>query len=159
MLSLLTACQVAPTSNSTKSLGLDFSLLTLDSDTLQLVDYRGDVVVLNFWATWCRPCVEEIPELITLHRDVDGLTVLGIALDGQDTERVSAFAENMAIPYPILIANQEVIEQVGGVWAVPTTIVLDTTGMVTDAITGIAPIEAMTPRLREMTLAHREPLR
>ena len=95
----------------------DFVLQTLAGDSLRLSDLRGQVVLLNFWATWCAPCIEEIPELIALHDELSphGFTVIGISLDPEGAELVQPFTERFGITYPIpLDIEGSVAESYGG---------------------------------------------
>lgn len=82
----------------------EFTATTLSGDTIQLSGYRGQVVMLNFWATWCPPCIEEMPLLDGAHApDGDGLMVIGVALD--DGAAVQQFLAKNPVSYPILLAG------------------------------------------------------
>ncbi len=96
----------------------------------RLSDYRGKWVLVNFWATWCPPCLEEIPDLVSLHnahKDTD-LIVIGIVLDYSSSKGVMEFAEQHAISYPIVLGTHKMAAQVGEVGALPTTILFDPAG-------------------------------
>jgi thiol-disulfide isomerase/thioredoxin len=90
---------------------------------VQLGDYQGKAVVLNFWATWCAPCREEIPWLVDLQKQYgpQGLQVLGVAMDDGGKDTIVNFAEDMKINYPVLQGNETVGDAYGGVSALPTT--------------------------------------
>lgn len=156
LLILLAGCGLQERSGEEFAEAPDFALATLEGDTLQLSELRGQVVVLNFWATWCAPCLEEIPELVMLHEGVDNLTVVGISLDTVEASEVAAFATRLGITYPILLDNpgrldrRPVAELFEGVWALPTTIVIDPRGRIREQISGIAPIRAMMPDLQRL---------
>ena len=130
----------------------DFTLPTLAGDSLRLADLRGQIVVLNFWATWCAPCVEEIPELIDLHDELNphGLTVLGVSLDEEGPDLIKPFTDRFGITYPILLDDGAVAEAYGGVWALPTTYVIDPEGQIMQRVIGLFPVEEMRPKFREM---------
>lgn len=83
----------------------EFTATTLSGDTIQLSSYRGQVVMLNFWATWCPPCVEELPLLDALHQrsGADGLQVIGIALD--DPAAVEKFLGELPVEFPMFLAQ------------------------------------------------------
>lgn len=126
-----------------------FTLPTLDGDSLALADLRGRVVLVNFWATWCAPCVAEMPDLSALHEEFDGLTVVGVAVD-EGPELVRPFAENLDVRYPIVLDDGGVAEAFGGVWALPTTYVIGTDGIIVQRIIGLFPVEEMRPQLRRL---------
>lgn len=90
---------------------------------VQLGDYQGRAVVLNFWATWCAPCREEIPWLVDLQKQYgpQGLQVLGVAMDDGGKDTILNFAQDMKINYPVLQGNETVGNAYGGVAGLPTT--------------------------------------
>ena len=95
----------------------------------RLQDYRGKWVLVNFWATWCPPCLEEIPDLIALneaHRNRD-LVVIGVALDSTK-DSVVEFVAKKKISYPIVFGDYDLAAQVGDVEALPTSYLYDPTG-------------------------------
>jgi len=95
----------------------------------RLQDYRGKWVLVNFWGTWCPPCLEEIPDLIALneaHRNRD-LVVIGVALDSTK-DSVVEFVAKKKISYPIVFGDYDLASQVGDVEALPTTYLYDPTG-------------------------------
>jgi len=95
----------------------------------RLQDYRGKWVLVNFWATWCPPCLEEIPDLIALydaHKATD-LVVIGVALDSTK-ESVVEFVAKKKITYPIVFGDYDLAGQVGEVEALPTSYLFDPTG-------------------------------
>lgn len=84
-----------------------FSLTDLHGRTHTLAAYRGKWVLVNLWATWCPPCLAEMPELEILSRSRDDLAVLGVAVDGDNAKRVAMFAEKLKVTYPIVAGNDE----------------------------------------------------
>ena len=124
----------------------DFSLTNLSGQTVTLEQYRGKVVILDFWATWCPPCRMTIPLLINLqekYRD-EGLVILGISIDDlrQITDKDLRYFKKMAkINYPVLRFNQKVMQDyfAGERVAVPTMFVVDRNGKIRDKIVGYAP--------------------
>ena len=124
----------------------DFALPTLEADSLRLSDLKGRIVVLNFWATWCAPCRQEMPELMELQEEFEdrGLSVLGVSMDTRSLfdpdgpkALVSLFAERLAINYPVVMGSPAVAEAYGGVYALPTTFVIDQDGQIAERYIGM----------------------
>ena len=129
-----------------------FALLTLEGDTLATSDLEGQVVVINFWATWCAPCRVEIPELIEMQdeMDDDGVRFVGIALEAEAVDAVRAYADDAGFNYPIAIDDGEVANRFGGVYALPTTILIDREGMVVRKISGLVTKRLLQPILEDL---------
>lgn len=129
-----------------------FALPTLDGDTLSLADLEGDVVVINFWATWCAPCRVEIPDLIEMQDELrdEGVRFVGVSLDHEGVETVKAFAADAKINYPIVIDEGEVADAFGGIYALPTTILIDRDGVVVRKIPGLVTKKMLMPILEEL---------
>jgi thiol-disulfide isomerase/thioredoxin len=132
------ASKVAAT--ATPELARDFMLTTLDGAPATLSDYRGQWVILNFWATWCPPCVEEMPYLNQLAAERD-LVVLGVNFN-EDRERVAAFVAEQGINFPILLAPDEITLLFYGVRGLPRTFVIAPDGTLAHtAIGALRPAE------------------
>jgi len=101
----------------------DFSVTSLDGKTINKDSLKGEVVVLNFWASWCTPCMSEIPELkdLAAHSKVK---VVGIALDENGLASVKPFVEAHQINYTVALGSQELFQEFNGV-GIPYTLVLD----------------------------------
>ncbi|PSQ71956.1 MAG: TlpA family protein disulfide reductase [Bacteroidetes bacterium QH_2_64_26] len=138
----------------------DLTLETMEGGSIDLADQEGRVLLVNFWATWCAPCREEIPDLNALQAELggDGLRVIGIALDRQGREKVEPFAEKLSIEYPIVIDAEGTAEsEFGPIPGLPTTIVVGPDGQITKRVVGIFPVDEMTPTLKEMLNAGEPP--
>ncbi len=119
----------APPGPSAKS-APSFTLQDLNGKTVSLSDFKGKVVVLDFWATWCPPCVKEIPHFIELYEQYKdrGFAMVGISVDREGVSVVKSFARKYQINYPILMADGQVANAYGGITGIPTTFVIDSAG-------------------------------
>ena len=124
----------------------DFTLRDLNGNSVSLKEYRGKIVLLDFWATWCAPCRLSIPELVEIQKKYgdQGVVVLGISMDDPqmfpDTY-ILAFKETFKMNYPILRADQKVAMDYFGTanMAIPTLFVINREGKLTDKIVGYVP--------------------
>ena len=110
----------------------DYSVTTLGGDTVSIADFRDKVVVLNVWATWCEPCVREMPALQTLHEKMasEGVEVLGVSVDVGDNTRVIEFAQALGVTFPILRDPSGDIQKAYAINGLPTTFVIDRKGRI-----------------------------
>jgi peroxiredoxin len=108
----------------------DFSLKDADGKTVHLSDYKGKVVLLDFWATWCGPCRIEIPWFIDMERQNKdkGFEVLGVAMDDERLGSRQAVPRQMKVNYRVVIGNDQTAREYGGVDALPTTFLIDRAG-------------------------------
>jgi thiol-disulfide isomerase/thioredoxin len=105
----------------------------------QLADYRGKWVLVNYWVTWCPPCLEEMPDLIALYderKDKD-LMVLGVALEYKNPQEVTNYVDDMLVSYPIILGNDSVTAQIGPADVLPTTYIFDPEGMLVKTRRGL----------------------
>ena len=124
----------------------DFTLRSLNGDSVSLKKYRGKIVLLDFWATWCAPCRISIPELVELQKKYRdrGVAVLGISMDDPQMfsdKFILAFKEKFKMNYPILRADQKVAMDYFATasMAIPTLFVINREGKIVDKIVGYAP--------------------
>lgn len=110
----------------------NFSIQDRDGQTRSLQDYRGETVLLNFWATWCPPCVWEMPSLERLHKTLgaDGFRVLAVSLDEQGWPPVDQFLERVSISFPILLDAQGEVANIYGTFQLPETYLIGPDGIV-----------------------------
>jgi len=114
------------------------SLRDLDGRALSSFDWRGKVVLLNFWATWCGPCRAEIPDLISLQEKYpDKLLIVGLSQDLDPPAKVKEFARAMNINYPVAMSTEEIERSFGGVFGLPTSFVIDTEGRIVQKHIGL----------------------
>ncbi len=116
----------------------DFALTDLSGKMVRLSDFKGKIVLLDFWATWCGPCRREIPDLIRLQKEYadKGFTILGISVDGEGAAVVKPFARQFGINYPVVIASSRVTAAYGGIQAVPTAFLIDREGRILKTFVG-----------------------
>jgi peroxiredoxin len=117
----------------------DFELKSLDGRTAKLSDYRGKIVLLNFWATWCAPCRVEMPALMDLYDKyrAQGLEIIGVSMDDGGQERVGKFVNEMKINYPILLGNSSVADNYGGLRLLPQTVIITRDGKIVQTAIGM----------------------
>lgn len=116
----------------------DFELATLNGKPLSLANSRGKVVLLNFWATWCGPCLAEIPDLIELQiKYKDQLQIIGLTVDDDDSAAIAKVVHETGINYPVAMASPAVRFKYGGIAALPTSFVLDSQGRVVQKHEGL----------------------
>ncbi|MCS7251946.1 MAG: TlpA disulfide reductase family protein [Anaerolineae bacterium] len=118
----------------------DFELEQLDGGTVRLKDLQGKIVLLNFWATWCVPCREEMPLLSQIYREYhsQGLEILGVNLTSQDDfAAVRSFVQEFDLPFPILLDHNARVERAYQIFGVPTTVFITREGMIHQVVVGV----------------------
>lgn len=131
----------------------DFKLTDTQGQTHTLSGYKGKWVLVNYWATWCPPCLEEIPDLIALHNNKkNNLVVIGIAMDYRNPKDVIDFADSMLVDYPIVLGNREMVRQIGPVQGLPTTYLFNPDGKMVAQQVG-----AITRQMVEAYIASKTP--
>ena len=139
----------------------DFSAQNLDGKDVTLADYKGKVVLVNFWATWCDPCRIEIPWLIDMQNKYGpkGFTVLGIAMDDEGKSVVAPFlakerfdvnGEKLPMNYPIVIGNDNIADKFGGLFGYPTSVLVSPDGKIVKRITGIISEDEITKAIEDL---------
>jgi len=118
----------------------DFTLENMDGDKLSLSDFHGQVIMLNFWATWCPPCRREMPSMESIYKDLgkDGFVVLAVN-EFEDPDHVFAYTGQLSVDptFPVLFDRDSSVSQLYGVKGLPTTVIIDKQGkMVYRAVGG-----------------------
>jgi len=116
----------------------DFTLPAVDGSMVSMSDYSGKVILVDFWATWCPPCLEMIPVLTKLHKNYSdkGLVILAISLDRDGLEALGTFVHEKMIPYKVIMGDTKIGNAFGGVSSIPTLYMVDRDGRLVRKLTG-----------------------
>jgi thiol-disulfide isomerase/thioredoxin len=143
---LLLACLLLATVNVAAN---EFVFRDMQGSVQRLSDYKGKWVLVNFWATWCPPCLEEIPDLVEMHnaRKASDFVVIGVAMSSS-RDSVNSFAEQMEISYPIVLGDDKIASQIGRINALPTSYLYDPTGKLVSYQAGMVTRDAIEAYIR-----------
>ena len=138
-LSVLTATSLA-SSALTGQVAPDFALKSSAGSNMRLSEYRGDVVMINFWATWCGPCRQEMPLLDDLYSRYErvGFKLLGVNID-DDSRRAMQMIEELGVKFPVLFDESKDVSRLYQVEAMPVTVLVDRSGVVRHVHHGYKP--------------------
>jgi peroxiredoxin len=119
----------------------DFTLDDASGVPVRLSQFRGKVVLLSFWATWCIPCRTEIPWFLEFHGTYKdrGLAVLGVSLDDDGWKAVKPYIDKMKVDYPVMVASGDVASRYGGLNSLPVTLIIDKSGRIAVTHVGLCP--------------------
>jgi peroxiredoxin len=108
----------------------DYELRDMDGKVYRVSDYRGKWLIINFWATWCPPCIHEMPELERFYKqNISSAQVWGVTFEDTDKAKIQQFIERLGITYPVLGYGQDPLTGFGTVTVLPTTFVIDKKGL------------------------------
>jgi peroxiredoxin len=146
VITVLSSCSASSTTNTASKASKErkpapeFTLTDASGSSVKLSDYRGKVVLLNFWATWCGPCTLEIPWFIDFEQQFKsrGFEVVGISMDEDGWTAIKPYVTEHKMNYRILLGNDSVSELYGGVEALPTSFVIDRDGNIASVHVGLA---------------------
>lgn len=128
-----------------------FLVNDLNGQMISTAQLHGKVVIVNFWATWCPPCQEEIPEMMELQKEFQGkLQIIGVSMDDGPAEQVKQFADKIGMNYPIVMGSDTLSEEYGGIPALPTSFVVDPEGRVVQKHVGLYPKEVYDDEIRAL---------
>lgn len=156
LIALLLLLQVSALAQSSKQTAL--RLKDMNGRQISLADYRGRVVLVNFWATWCIPCRTEIPDLIKKQRQyrVRGLRIIGITYPPEKISEVRAFLRKLRINYPIAMGTKSTKDIFTASETLPMTVVIDSEGMVREVIEGIMYSDEFDEKVRPLLSSKRQ---
>jgi peroxiredoxin len=131
-LALIAGCSKTSKLDAGRKQAPNFSLKDAAGNTVNLADYRGKVVLVNFWATWCGPCEVEIPWFIEFEQKYkdQGFAVLGVSMDDDGWKSVQPYVAKHKINYRVMIGSEVVSQQFGDIASLPTSFVLDRQGRI-----------------------------
>ena len=152
--SLLISCGEARQRLETGQTMPAFRLPALEGGTVTSGSLQGEPLILNFWATWCQPCLKEIPELQHVAQE-EGVRVVGIALDTEGKPVVAPFVKEKGMTYTILLGNQQVFARFDG-FGIPHTVVVDSQGTVINLYRGRVSREILMADVRRIRATERQ---
>lgn len=147
---LVPPAPAALSASSAKGAAPQFTLTDIEGRALSLAQYRGKVVILDFWAPWCPPCRKEIPDFISLQHQyaLQGLQVIGIGLD--EPSKVAAFVQENGINYPVAAGDDAISNLYGGVSGIPTTFIIDRQGVIKNRFEGFTERSVFEAEIRKL---------
>src|SRR5688572_11631514 len=131
---------------------LNYTVKNMNGESVHLASYKGKIILLNFWATWCPPCKVEIPDLIALQNEYkDDIVVLGFSVD-DTADQLKPFADEYQMNYQVLVGlgHENIQEAYGPMWGIPVTIIIDRDGTVAKKQSGIRSKEQIEREIKAL---------
>jgi len=150
--SLIAADELEDAKSVGKMAPLDYTLKDMNGADVRLASFKGKIILLNFWATWCHPCKEEIPDLITLQNQYkDDIVVLGFSIDDKPAD-LREYATKYQMNYPVLVGagHENVQEAYGPMWGVPVTVIIGRDGKIAKKQSGIRSLEQFDREIKRL---------
>jgi peroxiredoxin len=134
------------------NLAPDFTLTSINGDQVSLSNFKGKVLIIDFWATWCPPCVKGVPEFSELYRTYKdkGFEIVGISVDREGPTVVKNFIEKNKVPYTVVMANMAVVDAYQVYTGIPTTFIVDREGRIADKVIGYQPKSYFEDQLKKL---------
>jgi thiol-disulfide isomerase/thioredoxin len=154
----LSAIMAADEAEDSKAIGkvapLNYTVKDMNGADVRFSSYKGKIILLNFWATWCEPCKAEIPDLVTLQeRYKDDIVVLGLSVEAGDTpDKLKQYATAFSMNYPVLVGggHEEILEAYGATWGIPVTIIINRDGRIVKKQSGIRTLEQFEREIKPL---------
>ena len=130
----------------------DFQLTTIDGEVVNLSDFYGEKVLLNFWATWCPPCRQEMPDMQTYHEDYDDAVILAVNMTESErmVDDVEDFLDEFGITFAVLLDENTTVANLYTAHALPTSYFIDTEGIVREKVIGAIDLSFMKKKFKKM---------
>lgn len=138
-------------SEKTNDKAPDFTLKLTDGKDIKLSNFKGKIIIVDFWATWCGPCKRGIPDLVEIQKEYKNkVVIIGVSLDNETKPDVVPFIKQYNINYPIAYGTMEVVKAYGNIEAIPTSFVIDQSGKIVDKHVGLVSKSVYVNKIKEL---------